>query len=95
MRFACLCCGFLTLSEVPPGTYAICPVCYWEDDYAQGVDPTLSGGANVPSLRSARAAFAEYGAVEHRFVEQVRTPLPEEYPDLQSSDLRDGQPDSP
>lgn len=95
MRFACSCCGFLTLPEEPPGTYAICPVCYWEDDYAQGIDPTLSGGANVPSLRSARAVFAECGAVEDRFVALVRDPLPEEHPEVRSSDHGDGRPDPP
>ena len=29
-KFACLCCGFLTLDE--RGGYDICPVCFWEDD---------------------------------------------------------------
>ncbi len=26
-RFACPCCGYLTLDEAPTGTYAICTVC--------------------------------------------------------------------
>ena len=34
-RFACPCCGYLTLSEEPPGTYEVCPVCDWGDDDAQ------------------------------------------------------------
>ena len=29
-KFACPCCGFLTLDE--RGGYDICPVCFWEDD---------------------------------------------------------------
>ena len=26
-RYACPCCGYLTLPEEPPGTFDICPVC--------------------------------------------------------------------
>jgi hypothetical protein len=52
-----LCCGFRTLFEKPPGTFAICPVCDWEDDDAQARDTTLSGGANRLSLDAARSTF--------------------------------------
>src|SRR5436853_4534948 len=31
----CVCCGFPTLTEPPPRTFKVCPVCFWEDDYAQ------------------------------------------------------------
>ncbi|MGE4164019.1 MAG: CPCC family cysteine-rich protein [Vicinamibacterales bacterium] len=37
-----------------------CPVCEWEDDYAQGVDADLEGGANSLSLAAARRAFATH-----------------------------------
>lgn len=80
MRFACLCCGHLTLHQKPPGSYEVCPVCYWEDDPAQGLDPELSGGANTVNLRSARANYRQVGAVEQRFRESVRSPRPDELP---------------
>lgn len=53
--FECPCCDEWTLSEAPPGTYAICPECGWEDDYVQFVDPESRGGANRESLVEARA----------------------------------------
>ena len=56
-RFPCPCCGKSTLTEEPPGTYEICPVCGWEDDDAQFRNADLSGGANEMSLNEARAKF--------------------------------------
>ena len=55
--FACPCCRFFTLDEQPPGTYAICEVCGWEDDPVQFTDPDYRGGANEPSLNEQRAVF--------------------------------------
>lgn len=80
LRFACPCCGFLTLSEPPPGTYAICKVCFWEDDGVQFADPDYEGGANTVSLNQARKTFALHGVSELRFEANVRAPLPEELP---------------
>src|SRR5436305_8121773 len=60
--YACPCCGFLTLEEPPPGTYEICPVCYWEDDPVQFDDPSYTGGANRVSLAQARQNFLDLGA---------------------------------
>jgi hypothetical protein len=78
--YPCPCCGFLTLDEPPPGTFAICPVCFWEDDNIQGADPEYAGGANVVSLREARENFRTLGACEARFRNNVREPTPEEVP---------------
>ncbi len=36
--------------DEPAGSYAICPVCGWEDDHVQLRHPDLAGGANRPSL---------------------------------------------
>jgi hypothetical protein len=77
---ACPCCGYLTLPEPPPGTYAICPVCFWEDDGVQFDDPTYTGGANRVSLEEARENYRRFGAAAEEFTDQVRPPRPEEKP---------------
>ena len=78
--YKCPCCGFLTLSEQPPGTFEICPVCNWEDDAAQAANPTLEGGANRVSLEQARGNFARFGASSKDAIGAVRKPLPDEIP---------------
>jgi hypothetical protein len=77
-KYACPCCGYHTLAEQPPGTFEICPVCYWEDDNVQYSDPTLKGGANEDSLEEARANFKEFRASSRRFVAAVRLPADDE-----------------
>lgn len=79
-RYACPCCEHLTLTEQPPGTFAICPVCFWEDDDVQFKDPMSTSGANQISLVEARRNFREFGAVMEQFRGQVRPPTPEETP---------------
>lgn len=54
----CPCCGFRTLLDEERGSYDICGVCAWEDDFVQYRDPDYRGGANWESLNEARAAFA-------------------------------------
>ena len=76
--FACLCCGSLTLPGEPPGTYAVCPVCMWEDDPVQGENPLVTGGANRVSLAEARDNYASFGASEGRLVCLVRPPTDDE-----------------
>lgn len=78
LRYTCPCCGYLTLTDKPPGTFAICPVCFWEDDEVQFKDPMSAGGANQVSLAEARKNFRAFGAVMEQFVGQVRPPTPEE-----------------
>ncbi|HBV98041.1 MAG: hypothetical protein JL50_00960 [Peptococcaceae bacterium BICA1-7] len=77
-KFECPCCGYFTLSEQPPGTFEICPVCYWEDDSVQYNDPNYEGGANKVSLNKARENFINLGAIGKEYVAQVRPPLDEE-----------------
>jgi hypothetical protein len=77
-KFPCPCCGYKTLREQPPGTFAICPVCFWEDDAAQFRDRTLAGGANGVSLEEARANYRTFGASQREFLSRVRRPTDDE-----------------
>lgn len=72
--FACPCCGHRTLGEEPPGTFEICPVCFWEDDNVQFTDPDSRGGANRVSLNEAKQNFEQFGACELEMKEFVRAP---------------------
>src|SRR5947199_236274 len=74
------CCGYYTLDEEPPGTFLICPVCFWEDDNVQFSDHDYAGGANRVSLNEARKNFREFGASEKRVVKMVRPPQADEMP---------------
>lgn len=78
-RYPCACCSHLTLSE-PSGSFAICPVCYWEDDDQQLRDPSLAGGANSESLLDGRKNFAAFGASSPEFRDDVRKPTIDEMP---------------
>jgi hypothetical protein len=75
----------MTLIEAPFGfegrpyqTWEICPVCFWEDEDWR--DDETAGGANSVRLSDARKSFQEFGAIERRFVEWTRPPLPNERP---------------
>ena len=56
MKYKCPCCEQYTLDE-PSGTYAICPICNWEDDPIQLENPEYAGGANNQSLVKARENY--------------------------------------
>ena len=75
--FPCPCCGHLVFNE-SPGSYEICPVCFWEDDISQLRWPDSRGGANRPSLIQAQNNFRRWGAIETRLVACVRRPFPSE-----------------
>jgi len=80
--FACPCCGYLTLEAKPPGTFAHCEVCWWEDDQLQFDQPDYEGGANAPSLRQAQANFKKIGVSDPHFEGNGRKARPEEYPPM-------------
>jgi rubredoxin len=77
-KYSCPCCGYYTLASKPPGTFDICPVCYWEDDNIQFMNPEYEGGANEMSLNQARKNYRKFGAISENFLEFVREPLENE-----------------
>ncbi|SRR6266545_188096 len=75
--YPCPCCGYVVFTG-PPGSYEICPICFWEDDAVQLRDPTYQGGANRPSLVESQQTFVRCGAMEERFIDHVRKPVPDD-----------------
>ncbi len=69
-RFPCPCCGYIVFDE-PPGSYDICPICFWEDDISQLRFPTTTG-ANHPNLIEAQENYAREGVCESRLQDHVR-----------------------
>lgn len=75
--YACPCCENFTLGQKPPGTFEICEVCGWEDDYLQFHDIDFAGGANDISLREAREIYRQ--SVEDKDNQKtgtIRTSMP-------------------
>lgn len=87
LRWACLACGHRTIEANPPGppgTYAICPVCFWEDTPAAIEDDYWArkgARSNEVDLRQAQRNVRRIGVVEEDFRSAVRPPLPGEEPD--------------
>jgi len=84
IKHPCPCCGYQTFREPPPGTWATCPVCYWEDDRDAFEDLDYVGGPNRVSLGRARKNFRRYGASERRLRRFTRLLRPDEQPRLRS-----------
>jgi len=78
MKYKCSCCSNYTFDVKPDGNYAICKVCFWEDDPIQMEDPTYEGGANRVSLIQAKENYKEFGACEHDMIPHVRKPYLDE-----------------
>lgn len=76
-RSPCPCCGHLVHDD-RPGSYLVCPVCFWEDDQVQLRWPLYTGGANKPSLVDAQQNYRSLGVSEARFAEKVRLPNSDE-----------------
>lgn len=78
-NYPCPCCGYLVFGE-SPGSYDICPICFWEDDISQLRFPMLTG-ANHVSLIEAQRNYARDGVCELRLRSHARLP--------KESDVRD------
>ncbi len=73
---ACPCCLNLTMES--RGDYAICPVCFWEDD---GSDRMAEWSpVNDMSLAEARANYQRIGACCKAMLPNVRPATEEEWP---------------
>ena len=55
----CPCC-----EKAEVGDFEICRVCGWENDYQQGSNPDMRGGANHMSLEEAKEAYRNGQKVE-------------------------------
>ena len=66
------------MESEPPGTFEICPVCFWEDDNVQFDDPEYEGGANGISLNKARENYKKTGAISEKYLKNVRQPYKDE-----------------
>ena len=80
-KYTCPCCGFKTLDNEPPGSFDICPICFWEDDNIQFDDPDYHGGANKVSLRQAQKNYLQLGACEREMLLYVRKPTAQDQKD--------------
>jgi hypothetical protein len=72
MDRACPCCGYLTLPDSHPGSFDLCPICYWEDDPIQLAAPDYAGGANPFSLRQSQQNYIAIGACDETMLKNVR-----------------------
>jgi hypothetical protein len=79
-RYACPCCGNLSLDEEPPGTRLVCDVCWWEDDPVQSADAEYRSGANGPSPNEAREYFRTIGVSAPEHLARVRREDPSRLP---------------
>lgn len=72
--YFCPCCGYKSLEEEPPGTYLVCPICFWTDDEST---------KDIHDLRLAQLNFVSLGASDSRWLKYIRCPTQEEIRDPQ------------
>ena len=72
--YPCPCCGYLVFEE-SPGSYDICPICFWGDDLSQLRFPT-SSGANTPNLIEAQLNCLNFGVKMPGYKRRIEPPVP-------------------
>ena len=70
-KYQCPCCASYTLDNEPPGTFEICPVCFWEDDNIQYDNQNYEGGANDISLNNARKNYKKLGVISEEYLNNI------------------------
>lgn len=70
----CTCCRCFTVE----GISSICPVCFWQKDIYQEAHIDDDGGPNNVSLQEAIENYKRMGAIEERFIKDVRPPREDE-----------------
>ncbi len=73
MKYPCPCCGYRVFEE-PPGSWDICPICFWEDDLSQLRFAHMAGGANRLCLADAQRNYTEKGVSQPGMEQHVRRP---------------------
>ncbi|HEX3045268.1 MAG TPA: glycosyltransferase [Bacillota bacterium] len=63
----CPCCGYKMLYQMYSESNQICPICFWEYEPGQPMDPDYQGAANGVSLHQAQQNFMKFGASEERY----------------------------
>lgn len=76
-KYTCPVCGYKVF-EQSPGSDAICPICFWQDDLIDLEKMYEPVGPNKVSLEQAQKNYKEFGASEKRFLQQVRPVKDEE-----------------
>ena len=78
-KYTCPCCGYKVFDS-EPGSYEICPICFWEDDNSQLRYP-MEKGANSVSLAEAQINYMTQGVSAPELKIFVRPPAEDEKKD--------------
>ena len=78
-KYPCPCCGYLVFDQAP-GSFDICPICYWEDEAMQLRYPNEIG-ANRLTLIESQTNFESLGYGDLRNKNLVRKPSKEDIQD--------------
>ena len=74
-KYKCPCCNNFTFVDKPDGNYAICPVCFWEDDPLAYDDPDEECSCNGVSLNQAKYNYISFDACCLEMRGHVRKPF--------------------